>query len=329
MTRFDDTRFDAASFAPIALATRNGFDESLHVGAGVALDANGAVDAGIGDHDLVVYPRSCLKPLQADAMIAAGLDIAADQLALACASHSGEPHQLEIVCSLLSRVGLDEHALRNTAARPYGAAARAALREASVAPSPLQQNCSGKHAAMLATCRLNGWSIEDYLDVDHPLQRAITAHIETLAGESVSHVGVDGCGAPTHAFSLRGLAKAIASLTLPGRDPRIADAMRAHPELVGGTGRDVSAWMRSVPGLIAKEGAAGVMVAALQDGRSVAYKIADGSDAARQAVMPEALRLIGVDEDVIAATAHDTAIPVLGAGVPVGRLVALDWPERS
>jgi len=329
MTRFDETRFVLASFAPIAVATRSDLGESLHFGSGVILDDCGAVESKIGDEDLVVYPRSCLKPLQADAMVAAGLDIATDQLALACASHSGEAQHLQTVRSLLSTAGLDEHALLNTPARPYGAAARGVLREAGVAPSSLQQNCSGKHAGMLATCRVNGWSIDDYLDIEHPVQQAITAHIEALAGEPITKIGVDGCGAPTHTLSLRGLANAFAALTHPGHDQRIADAMRAHPELVGGTGRDITVWMRAVPGMIAKEGAAGVMAAALPNGRVVAYKIADGSDAARQAVVPEAMRLLGVDPDVVERTAHEAEVPVLGAGATVGRLVGLEWSGRG
>jgi L-asparaginase II len=267
--------------------------------------------------------------LQADAMVAAGLDLPTDQLAVACASHSGEPQHLEVVRLILSDSGLAEEALANPPARPYGQVARAALRDAGVAPSALQQNCSGKHAAMLATCRVNGWSTDGYLAEDHPLQQSISAHIETLAGEQVTHVGIDGCGAPTHAFSLRGLANAFAALTRPDHDQRVARAMRAHPELVGGTDRDVTRWMQAVTGLIAKEGAAGVMAAALPDGRAVAYKIADGSDVARQAVMPEAMRLLGVDAEVVERLAQETAVPVFGGGGTVGQLVGLEWPGRG
>jgi L-asparaginase II len=326
MTRFEETRFTGASFAPIAVATRSEFEESLHFGAGVVIDALGVVQSGVGDPNLVVYPRSCLKPLQADAMVAAGLQATTKQLAVACASHSGEPQHLDTVRSLLAASELSEDDLANTASRPYSTAARRALRAEGVPPSSLQQNCSGKHAAMLATCRVNEWPIDDYLAVDHPLQQMIGAHIETLTGEVVAHIGIDGCGAPTHAFSLRGLA--IAFGTLAG-DSQVAMAMRAHPELVGGTQRDGTDWMRAVPGLIAKEGAAAVMAAALPDGRSFAYKIADATDGARKVVMPEALRLLGVDAVTVAANAPIANVDVLGHGQPVGRLVPLEWPGRG
>lgn len=325
MTRFDETRFTSDSFAPIAVATRSDFDESLHHGSGVVLDADGVVESELGDADGVVYPRSCLKPLQVDAMVAAGVQLTTQQLAVACASHSGEPMHLDTVRAVLAAAHLSEGDLANTPSRPFGAAAREALRAAGVPPSSLQQNCSGKHAAMLATCLVNGWPIDDYLSVDHPLQQMITAHIETLTGESVAHIGIDGCGAPTHAFSLRGLAAAFSALA---RGSEAATAMRAHPELVGGTDRDGTEWMRAVPGLITKEGAAAVMAGALPDGRAFAYKIADATDDARKVVMIEALRLLGVDSAAIAANAHIAHVEVLGHGRPVGRLVPLEWPRR-
>ena len=340
MTRFDETRFDEASFAPIAVATRNGFDESLHHGAGVVLDARvdrgDAVDqrvpnsiVAVGDPTLVVYPRSCLKPMQAHAMTEAGLDLPLDLIAIACASHSGEAIHLAAVERTLASVGLTVDDLQNTPARPYGEAARGRALEAGIEPSALQQNCSGKHAAMLATCKVNGWPIEHYLDESHPLQQAITSVICRIGLQQPEtlHVGIDGCGAPTHAIPLHGLANAFGWLA--SAESMVSRAMQAHPELVGGTGRDVTAWMRAVPGLIAKEGAAGVMAAALPDGRAIAYKIADGSDAARQAVLPEALRLLGVDGELVARVAQETAVPVLGGGDPVGRLVGLEWARRG
>jgi L-asparaginase II len=319
------TRFDGR-VAPIAVSTRSGLEESVHHGAGVAIGPDGTALACIGDPDLVVYPRSCLKPMQAHAMIGLGLELADDQLAVACASHDGSVKHLDAVRSILARYGLDEADLANTAARPSGAAERAAARLAGLGPSSLQQNCSGKHAAMLATCRVNGWSIDDYLDPRHPLQVAITARIESLA--AVHHVGVDGCGAPTHALSLRGLAGAFSALAAPGSV--IARAMTGHPAMVGGPTRDVTLWMQAVPKLVAKEGAAGVMAAALADGRAIAFKVADGSDAGRRAVVAEALRAAGVDVDVTASvTVRQLAVPVFGHGRPVGTLDAVEWTRCS
>lgn len=319
------TRFDGR-LGPIAVATRSGLEESVHHGAGIAVGA-GRTLATIGDPDLVVYPRSCLKPMQAHGLIGVGLDLADDQLAVACASHDGSAVHLDAVRSILTRYGFDESDLANTAARPHGTAARAAARAAGVEPSPLQQNCSGKHAAMLGACRVNGWSTDDYLDPDHPLQAAITAGIESL-GAVVHHVGIDGCGAPTHALSLRDLAGAFAALAAPGS--RIARAMTTHPPMVGGPTRDVTLWMQAVPTLVAKEGAAGVMAAALADGRAIAFKVADGSDAARQAIVAEALRAAGIDVDATAtATVSQAAVPVLGHGRPVGQLDPLAWIRCS
>ena len=320
------TRFDGR-VAPIAVATRSGLEESVHHGAGVAIDGDAAVLASIGDPDLVVYPRSCLKPMQAHAMLGVGLELADRQLAVACASHDGSTDHLDAVRSILERYDLSESDLQNTPTRPSGAAARAAARLAGIGPSSIQQNCSGKHAAMLATCRINGWSIDDYLDQGHPLQVAITQGMVAL-GAVVDHVGTDGCGAPTHAFSLRELAAAFARLAAPGS--AVARAMTTHPVLVGGPARDVTLWMQAVPTLIAKEGAAAVMAAALADGRALAFKVADGSDVCRQAVVAEALRAAGVEFDADAErTAETVAVPVLGHGHPVGRLDPIEWTRCS
>ena len=319
------TRFDSA-VAPLVVATRSGLDESLHHGAGVALDSDGRVVAAVGDPGLVVYPRSCLKPLQAHAMVGLGLDLTDAQLAVACASHDGAPMHLDAVRSILARYDLAESDLANTPARPRGATARADARAGGNEPSSLQQNCSGKHAAMLATCRVNDWPTGDYLDPEHPLQQEITARIGSL-GVSVEHIGVDGCGAPTHAFSLHELATAFATLAAP--DSVVARAMTSNPVLVGGLERDVTLWMQAVPTLVAKEGAAGVMAAALADGRAVAYKVADGSDAARQAAVPAAFRAAGVDVAALAATDERVAVPVFGHGEVVGHLEALEWTPCS
>lgn len=313
MTFLDD------AFAAIAVATRSGFDESLHHGAAVAVTTVGAVTAAVGDPATVVYPRSCLKPLQADAMIELGLQLPDGLLAVACASHDGAAVHLDSVRSILATVQLDESALQNTPSPslcdPHGAV------------SSVRQNCSGKHAAMLATCVVNGWSTATYLDEAHPLQQAITTHLASL-GCPVHHVGVDGCGAPTHAIALDDLARAYGRLAATGT--AAARAMRAHPLLVAGEDRDVTGWMEAVPGLLAKEGAAGVMALALPDGRAAAFKIADGSDMARRAVVPEALRALGVDVDRTAGpTLERFAVPVLGHGRPVGSIEPLEWVAWS
>ncbi len=185
-------------------------------------------------------------------------------------------------------------------------------------PSRLAQNCSGKHAAMLYTAKLNGWSLDDCLDPAHPLQQAIAEIVEDLTGQAIAKVTVDGCGAPLFSVSLHGLARAAARITTaPSGTPeaRVADAMREHAEMASGTGRDVAALMRAVPGLLAKDGFEGVQVAALPDGRAVAVKIADGANRARVPVAAAALARAGVDPAALAEFAGE---PLLGGGRPVG-----------
>ena len=300
------TRFADDSFAPIAVATRSDVDESLHHGAGVVVAADGSIVRAIGDPDLLVYPRSALKPLQAASMVEAGLRLPARLLAVVAASHSGEAVHLDAVREILERHEFTVDDLANTSARPYGDAARAAARVAGVEASPLQQNCSGKHAGMLATCRVNGWAIDSYLDPDHPLQEMIADSIDGLVGRpggSVADIGVDGCGAPSHVMPLVDIARAVGAIARDGS--AVTAAMMAEPFFVGGTDRDVTLWMEAVPGLVAKEGAAGVMVLALPDGRAAAAKIADGSDLARRAVTVEMLRRLGIDVDGACASIRD------------------------
>ncbi|MDX2382317.1 MAG: asparaginase [Acidimicrobiia bacterium] len=308
------------SIAPIAVAIRSELAESVHHGVAVAIDAGGRVTAFVGDPGAVIYPRSALKPLQASAMVDIGLDVPSEMLALASASHDGAPDHVEGVRRMLAAFDLSESDLGNTSARPYGSAARARARAEGTPPSAIQQNCSGKHAAMLATCRVNGWAIEGYTASCHPVQRAITGAISELASE-VLHVGVDGCGAPTHALRLQDLAAAIATVTRDRRSPAIA--MGEHPELVGGPTRDVTLAMRAVPGLLVKDGAQGVTVAAMPDGRAVALKIADGSDDCRRALTATALTHIGVElsRDLVEAL----RVPLFGHGEPVGEIEPLKW----
>ena len=261
------------------------------------------------------FPRSSNKPLQAAALLAAGwLPDSAQQIALAAASHSGEPEHLVVVRSILADLDL----LGCPLDLPVSQAAAHEVLRAGGGPARLTMNCSGKHAAMLATCLANGWPTEGYLEVTHPVQRAILAGVEDLAGQHVRHVAVDGCGAPQHALTLTGLASAFTRLaTGSGPERQVADAMRTHPWYVGGTGRDVTRLMEGIPGLVAKDGAEGVYAAALPDGSSVALKIADGAARARTPVLVAALRLLGCEAPVLVELA---TTPVLGGGRVVGEV---------
>jgi L-asparaginase II len=278
----------------------------------VGLNADGSIAFAIGAVEEPMFPRSSVKPLQATAMLEAGWKPRDDaEIAVACASHSGEDVHIAVVRRILASAGLDVAALQNTPDLPLNEAAAHAVLRAGGGKDALHQNCSGKHAAMLATCVTNGWPIDSYRDPQHPLQQRIRSTIEQYAGEAVSAVAVDGCGAPLFAISLLSLARAFAAIA----QSRVADAMRAHPELVGGTGRDVTAVMRDVSGLVAKDGAEGVYAAALADGRVAAVKIGDGAGRARRPVLAWALEQLGVDAT---ATERLRDVPVLGHGEPVG-----------
>jgi L-asparaginase II len=310
------------AFAPMVVTERNGGDESLHAGAGVAIDGTGRIVASIGDPAVDIYPRSCLKPLQATAMVAMGLELPDDLLALACASHDGDTVHLAGVRRILELFGLDEADLDNTPSLPFGAAARRAALAAGREAASIYQNCSGKHAAMLATCRVNGWPTRGYRAPDHPVQEAITATIDELAGP-VGGIGVDGCGAPTHVVGLTQLASSFARIARGGS--LVASSMTTAPDLVAGLDRDVTVLMRTIPGLVAKDGADGVMAVALPDGRAAALKIAGGSDTARRVATSAALAAIGVD--VGEALGATLAEPVRGHGDVVGWWRAIPWEQ--
>ncbi|QOV47451.1 asparaginase [Streptomyces chromofuscus] len=304
--------------APVAHLIRAGIVEGVHYGSVVVLDADGEVAFQLGDIEAAFYPRSALKPLQAVAMVRAGLALDGELLSLAAASHSGEERHLAGTRRILEIAGLSESDLRNVPDLPLDPVVRDAWVREGRTPSRPAQNCSGKHAAMLCTAKLNGWSLDDHLDPAHPLQQAIAEAVEDLTGQRVAHVTVDGCGAPLFSVSLHGLARATARIVTaaPGTpEARVADAMREHAEMASGSGRDVAALMRAVPGLLAKDGFEGVQVAALPDGRAIAVKIADGASRARVPVAAAALARAGVDPALLTAFAGE---PLLGGGRPVG-----------
>ncbi len=304
---------------PVAEVVRSGFVEGRHHGSVVVTDAAGRIVASAGDVTAPVFPRSSNKPMQAVGMLRAGLRLAdpAD-LAVVCASHYGEDEHLERVRGLLHRAGLDESVLRCTPDLPLDPEARNRVLRSGGGPAPVLMNCSGKHAGMVLTCLAAGWPVETYLDPAHPLQVVLGEAVTDLTGEQVAAVGVDGCGAPLFAVSLLGLARAFLRLVSadPGTPERtVADAMRARPFLVAGTGAGDTRLMEGVPGLLAKSGAEGVVAVALPDRGAVAVKIDDGAARARLPVLVAALRRLGVDAPVLSELAE---VPVLGGGAPVG-----------
>ena len=314
----------ALAEAPVlAHVTRGGVVESAHRGTAAVTGPDGALVQSWGAADDPVFPRSSNKPLQAIAMLRVGLDLAPHHLALACASHSGEPFHLDAVREILAGAGLTEADLQNTPDLPYDPLERDAWLAAGQAPLPIAQNCSGKHAAMLATCRIAGWDTATYRDPAHPLQQLMASTIEDLAGEPVAATATDGCGAPVMAISTAGLARAfgrVAAAAPHTLEGRVAAAIRAHPEFLGGTRRDVTALIRGTEGAIAKDGAEAVYAVGLADGRGVALKIVDGGQRARPVVLAALLRHLGVESGAYGALEH---APVLGHGEPVGSVVAV------
>ena len=238
-------------------------------------------------------------------------------LALAASSHSGEDYHRAAALEILAAADRNESDLDNTPDLPYDPTVAAAYLRSGGTATSLAQNCSGKHAAMIATCVIRGWPVSGYLDPTHPLQQAISASMARAAGERIDHIGVDGCGAPAHAFSLLGLAKAFGDARREHPAATVVEAMLRHPEMVGGSGRDVTLLMRALPGVLVKDGADGVMAASLIDGTGIALKIADGAPAPRIAVLVSVLEHFGLNVD-----AARTAVPLLvfGHGEPVGEI---------
>ena len=272
----------------------------MHRGAVAVIAADGSEALTGGTAIQVMYPRSANKPFQAAAMLRCGLDLDGELLALAAASHSGEDFHVAGVRKILAGAGLTEEDLRCPPDRPLDEEVWQAMILAGQPADRVHMNCSGKHAAMLATCVAAGWPTASYTEPGHPLQQRIKAVLGSLAGEPVPLVGVDGCGAPLLAISVTGLARAFRSMVLaaPGSpERRVADAMREHPEWTSGTSRPERALMKAVPGLLLKSGAEGVEGFALPDGRAGAFKIDDGAARGRVPVTVALLRWLGADAE--------------------------------
>ena len=316
--------------ALLAVTYRSGFVDCQHYGSVVVVDPGGHACFALGGPEFQTYGRSANKMMQAVAMLRLGLAVSNRQLALTTASHSGGPAHVDIVRSILADAGLTEDRLQNAIGRPMGELELDEFLTNRQKPSALTMNCSGKHASMLSTCVSCSWNLDDYLDVDHPLQQRITETIAEFTAETTDGIGIDGCGAPAHQLSLVGLSQSLrlmAQADPSSPEGRVADAIRSHPELVGGYGRDVTEFLLAAPGWIGKDGADGVMVLASPDGFGVAVKIGDGAQTPRVPVALAALQRAGVSLPTL-----DPAMlrpPVLGGGHPVGELVPLsaEWSQ--
>jgi L-asparaginase II len=299
----------------LAKVTRGDLVESLHLGHLVVFNADGSIYLVKGSPELPIYPRSAIKSLQAAAMLKAGLKVDAAELAIICASHSGGQNHFDLVTKMLTSREISISQLKNAVDKPLGEKEKLAWGDKPA--SQLAQNCSGKHAGMLITCLQNGWDMSTYLDLDHPLQVAIKNEIEELSGEKVGAVSIDGCGAPLFAISLIGLAKAISNLVKSKEDlyQQIFLACTKYPELVAGDGRLTTRMMQAVPGSFMKEGAEGVQVCALSDGRVVAIKIIDGSWRPVAPIIMEIFKRWGVEMP-------DESVKIYGGASVIGEVIA-------
>ena len=300
----------------LAELTRNGLVESVHSGHLIMLNADGSIHKVKGSVDMPIFPRSSVKCMQASAMVRNGLKLEPRLLALVEASHSGAAMHQEGVLEILTGAGLSESDLQCAFDKPLGDLERIAWGEKPA--TRLAMNCSGKHAGMLATCVINGWDIKTYLNADHPLQVAVLTEIEGLVGAKVSNKTFDGCGAPLFAVTTRELANAIRNITI-SKDLvhiEVMSAARAFPEMVAGDGRLTTRTMQSVAGLFMKEGAEAVEVASMSDGRTLVFKISDGSWRAFGAIMHAALLEWGI-------TTTEEAFNVYGGANIVGGMRAV------
>lgn len=292
---------------------RSGTVESVHFVDVAVVDDAGELVTWAGEPERVAAFRSSAKPIQARASREAGWAPASNRaLAVACASHSGEPEHVAEVRALLAAAGLAEDHLRCPVDVPLNvdAALGTGVR------ARVFHNCSGKHAAMLAACAAAGWPLESYRSVDHPLQVCVRALAEELAGCPM-RVLVDGCGVPTPVAPLSALARAFLTVSTGPE----AVAMRAHPFLVGGTDRLDTDLMRAAPHLLAKSGAEGLSCVAA-DGLGIAVKPRDGASRACGPVLLAVLDELGLlpSEEAAGKLAAYRQPPVLGGGEPVGSL---------
>ncbi|HEY0249809.1 MAG TPA: asparaginase [Gryllotalpicola sp.] len=318
-----------AESAELAVVVRGDFIESRHAGSAVVLGQDAVVLRSLGSPDAPVFGRSSLKPLQALAALSAGAELEGAELAVASASHVGTPAHVAAVRRILAKAQLLESALKCPPALPADPAARAEVRASGGGASPVYMECSGKHAAMLAACVAGGWDVDGYLDPEHPVQKHIVDTIERLTGEKVVATAVDGCGAPTYAVSLTGLARGVQRLaTAQATSPfplykkaaAVAQAIRDFPWAIHGPGYSDSVMVEQL-GVVAKRGAEGLLTVAAPDGTTVALKVLDGSHRPATVVALTLLVKAGaLGAASVAAILPEVVEAVLGGGRPAGEI---------
>jgi L-asparaginase II len=314
MTASKPASAPATTPVPLAEVVRGELVESVHFGSAIVVGPDGDVLFEAGATRTPMFPRSAMKPLQTVGMVGAGLKLEPELLALACASHGGQRFHLDGVRRMLGQAGLADADLQNTPGFPLDEHARAAYGRV---PSSLAGNCSGKHAAMLATCVVNDWPTVTYRMPDHPVQQRIAATVTELAGEPIATTTVDGCGAPLFGLSLHGLATAFREIGLAetAATQQVSAAISEYPEWVASTRHPNTRLLRALPGSVGKGGAEGVLALAVPGGPAIAIKISDGSHRPTVLLAVALLRAFGITNAELDELAE---IPVLGHGKPVG-----------
>lgn len=319
--------FSAAAAVELAVLERSGFVESRHIGSAVVLAGDGSVVTTLGDITTPIYPRSCLKPLQALASMQAGVPLRGAQVALASASHVASHAHMDVVEGMLKAAHLTEGDLGCPTDWPQDEEARFWMIRNGRPKNKVAMNCSGKHAAFLWACKENGWDLHSYLEPNHPLQQRVLSVIEEYTGEQVAHTGVDGCGSPVTAVSLTGLARAYSKLgkapsdsNANARAATITTSMLDYPWAVQGHGKPNTVVMEEL-GILAKLGAEGVLAMATRTGAAVAVKMLDGNGRAATLVGLTLLAAAGaVDVPDVAGVLERVVDPITGGGRPVGSL---------
>lgn len=308
----------------LAVLERSGMAESRHIGAAAVVDSSGRIVRTLGDAAASIYPRSCLKPFQALAVLRSGVRLDGPEAVLSTASHAGTPRHQAVVEGMLARIGATEDDLLCPPDWPYD---RDTARTASN-KRRIFMNCSGKHAGFLLACAENGWDPRSYDDLDHPLQVAARETVADYLGETVDHAGVDGCGAPVFAATLTGLAGAVARLVRSADtddDPLAGHLVRAVFDdawALDGEGRANTVTIDET-GLFAKLGAEGVMIMGSREGLAVAVKVLDGNLRAGTLAGLTLLEAEGaVASDAVDRVLDQTLERVTGGGVVVGGIRA-------
>lgn len=327
------------SAAPLAEVTRGGQVESIHFGSVAVVNTRGDLLYQAGDPHFPTFTRSTIKPFQALPFLRGGgparFGYGSREIALLCASHSGEAMHIDTVQTMLRKAGCDEHHLRCGCHVPIRYAVFGKQPTVGESFSQLHNNCSGKHAGFLAYCAQHGQALDTYLDPAHPLQQSIRQSVAEAAGltESELKTGIDGCSAPNYALPLSRLALAYARLAQggdpPGGDPlydELFHAMTVHPELVSGTGRSDLAFMQTAPGdWVAKGGAEAVQAIGIRSaGLGIALKVADGNARALYPAAISVLQQLGLLSSVDATPLAPWSRPPLHnlMGRPVGEVRA-------